>query len=143
MRDRSLRAVLRQDLRQPVPGWERPVPERVFCKKGLRDRSLAGETGSRTHEVLVLVTDLYACLSLCSFAHACEGRSLQAGTQELAIAIRSPCGFGRRSGLPWERLIPRMGMLTITGPLGTVKLDSLRVGLMPDSLRVGLIRAEL
>nr|CAD1837194.1 unnamed protein product [Ananas comosus var. bracteatus] len=37
-----LSTVLRQDLRQPVPGWERPVPERVFCEKGLRDRSLAG-----------------------------------------------------------------------------------------------------
>nr|CAD1823373.1 unnamed protein product [Ananas comosus var. bracteatus] len=87
--------------------------------------------------------DLYACLPLCSFAHACEGRSLQADTPKLAIAIRSPCGIGRRSGLLWERLIPRVGMLTTTGPLGTVKPDSLRVGLMPDSLRVDLIRVEL
>nr|CAD1834513.1 unnamed protein product [Ananas comosus var. bracteatus] len=31
----------------------------------------------------------------------------------------SPCGIGRRSGLPLERLIPRVGMLTTTGPLGS------------------------
>nr|CAD1823354.1 unnamed protein product [Ananas comosus var. bracteatus] len=31
----------------------------------------------------------------------------------------SPCGIGRRSGLPWARLIPRVGMMTTTGPLGT------------------------
>nr|CAD1832712.1 unnamed protein product [Ananas comosus var. bracteatus] len=31
----------------------------------------------------------------------------------------SPCGIGRRSGLPWARLIPRVGMLTTTGPLGS------------------------
>nr|CAD1830222.1 unnamed protein product [Ananas comosus var. bracteatus] len=26
-----------------------------------------------------------------------------------------PCGIGRRSGLPWARLIPRVGMMTTTG----------------------------
>nr|CAD1834509.1 unnamed protein product [Ananas comosus var. bracteatus] len=31
----------------------------------------------------------------------------------------SPCGIGRRSGLPWDRLIPRVGMMTTTGPLGS------------------------
>nr|CAD1821706.1 unnamed protein product [Ananas comosus var. bracteatus] len=31
----------------------------------------------------------------------------------------SPCGIGRRSGLPWGRLIPRVGMMTTTGPLGS------------------------
>nr|CAD1821663.1 unnamed protein product [Ananas comosus var. bracteatus] len=31
----------------------------------------------------------------------------------------SPCGIGRRSGLPWARLIPRVGVMTTTGPLGT------------------------
>nr|CAD1837521.1 unnamed protein product [Ananas comosus var. bracteatus] len=31
----------------------------------------------------------------------------------------SPCGIGRRSGLPWARLIPRVGMMTTTGPLGS------------------------
>nr|CAD1818652.1 unnamed protein product [Ananas comosus var. bracteatus] len=64
---------------------------------------------------------LLAC-HLCSFAHACEGRSLQAGTPEIAIATYArPCGIGRRSGLPWGRLIPRVGMLTTTGPLGTAQ----------------------
>nr|CAD1823371.1 unnamed protein product [Ananas comosus var. bracteatus] len=65
---------------------------------------------------------IIACLPLCSFAHACEGRSLQAGTPEIAIATYArPCGIGRRSGLPWGRLIPRVGMLTTTGPLGTAQ----------------------
>nr|CAD1834635.1 unnamed protein product [Ananas comosus var. bracteatus] len=64
---------------------------------------------------------LLAC-HLCSFAHACEGRSLQAGTPEIAIATYArPCGIGRRSGLPWGRLIPRVGMLTTTGLLGTAQ----------------------
>nr|CAD1827325.1 unnamed protein product [Ananas comosus var. bracteatus] len=31
----------------------------------------------------------------------------------------SPCEIGRRSGLPWARLIPRVGMMTTTGPLGS------------------------
>nr|CAD1818456.1 unnamed protein product [Ananas comosus var. bracteatus] len=45
---------------------------------------------------------IIAFLPLCSFAHACEGRSLQAGTPEIAIATYArPCGIGRRSGLPW------------------------------------------
>nr|CAD1824688.1 unnamed protein product [Ananas comosus var. bracteatus] len=34
-------------LGQPVPHWKRPVPERVSCVKGPRDRSLAGETDPR------------------------------------------------------------------------------------------------
>nr|CAD1832957.1 unnamed protein product [Ananas comosus var. bracteatus] len=64
----------------------------------------------------------FACLPLCSFALACEGRSLQAGTPEIAIAIYArSCGIGRRNGMPWGRLIPRVGMLTTTGPLGTAQ----------------------
>nr|CAD1827315.1 unnamed protein product [Ananas comosus var. bracteatus] len=48
------------------------------------------------------------------------GRSLQAGTPEIAIRdTYSPCGIGRRSGLPWARLIPRVGMMTTMGPLGS------------------------
>nr|CAD1820426.1 unnamed protein product [Ananas comosus var. bracteatus] len=44
---------------------------------------------------------IIACSPLCSFAHACEGRSLQADTPEIAIATYArPCGIGRRSGLP-------------------------------------------
>nr|CAD1835769.1 unnamed protein product [Ananas comosus var. bracteatus] len=65
------------------------------------------------------LTHFYACLPLCSFAHAYEVRSPQAGTQEIAIATHArPCGIGRRNGMPWGRLIPRVGMLTTTGPLG-------------------------
>nr|CAD1838452.1 unnamed protein product [Ananas comosus var. bracteatus] len=64
--------------------------------------------------------DDHACLPLCSFAQACEGRSLQADTPELAYATScSPVRIGHRSGLPWVRLIPSEGMLTTTGPLGT------------------------
>nr|CAD1827322.1 unnamed protein product [Ananas comosus var. bracteatus] len=74
------------------------------------------------HDDLRLETDFYACLLLCSFAHACEGRSLQAGTPEIAIATHArPCGIGRRNRMLWGRLIPRVGMLTTTGPLGTAQ----------------------
>nr|CAD1839733.1 unnamed protein product [Ananas comosus var. bracteatus] len=67
----------------------------------------------------VTVDRFYACLPLCSFSHACEGRSLQAGTPEIAIATYvRPCGIRRRSGLPWGRLVPRVEMLTTTEPLG-------------------------
>nr|CAD1832641.1 unnamed protein product [Ananas comosus var. bracteatus] len=38
------------------------------------------------HDDIGLETEIYACLPLCSFAHACEGRSPQAGTPEIAIA---------------------------------------------------------
>nr|CAD1829978.1 unnamed protein product [Ananas comosus var. bracteatus] len=41
-RDRSPQYSVAAGLRQPVPGCERPVLERVFCEKGPRDRSLAG-----------------------------------------------------------------------------------------------------
>nr|CAD1835572.1 unnamed protein product [Ananas comosus var. bracteatus] len=69
-----------------------------------------------------LETDDYACLPLCSFAHACEGRFAQAGTPDIAIAIYThPCEIGRQNGMPWRRLIPRVGMLTTTGPLGTAQ----------------------
>nr|CAD1821747.1 unnamed protein product [Ananas comosus var. bracteatus] len=74
------------------------------------------------HDDLRLETDFYACLPLCSFAHACESYSPQAGTPEIAIATYArPCGIGRRNGMPWGRLIPRVGMLTTTGPLGTAQ----------------------
>nr|CAD1827329.1 unnamed protein product [Ananas comosus var. bracteatus] len=62
-----------------------------------------------------LLTVDYACLPLCSFAHACEGRPLQAGTPELAYAtVARSCGIGCRSGLPW-------GVYTTTGPLGAAQ----------------------
>nr|CAD1823334.1 unnamed protein product [Ananas comosus var. bracteatus] len=79
------------------------------------------EIGER-HDDIRLETDDYACLPLCSFAHACEGRSPQAGTSEIAIATYAcPCGIGRQNGMPWGKLIPRVGMLTTTGPLGTAQ----------------------
>ena len=57
----------------------------------------------------------FACLPSCSFAHACEGSSLQAGTPELAYAtVARPCRIGCRSGLPW-------GVYTTTGPLGAAQ----------------------
>nr|CAD1823389.1 unnamed protein product [Ananas comosus var. bracteatus] len=74
------------------------------------------------HDDLRLETDFYACLPLCSIAHTCEGRSPQAGTPEIAIATHArPCGIGRRNGMPWGRLILRVGMFTTTGPLGTAQ----------------------
>nr|CAD1825774.1 unnamed protein product [Ananas comosus var. bracteatus] len=73
-----------------------------WSKTALGDRSLAGR--DRSHQ-LVLRGLLEATgpwqsfdyLPLCSFAHACEGRSLQAGTPEMAIAIHI-----RRAGLGAE-----------------------------------------
>uniref|UniRef100_A0A6V7QS02 Uncharacterized protein n=1 Tax=Ananas comosus var. bracteatus TaxID=296719 RepID=A0A6V7QS02_ANACO len=71
----------------------------------------------------VLTVD-FACLPSCSFAHACEGSSLQAGTPELAYAtVARPCGIGCRSGLPW-------GVYTTTGPLGAAQARLPGVG--PD-----------
>nr|CAD1833625.1 unnamed protein product [Ananas comosus var. bracteatus] len=62
-----------------------------------------------------LVIVEFASLPSCSFAHACEGRSLQAGTPELAYAaVARPCEIGCRSGLPW-------GVFTTTGPLGAAQ----------------------
>nr|CAD1833554.1 unnamed protein product [Ananas comosus var. bracteatus] len=74
------------------------------------------------HDDLRLETGFYACLPLCLFAHACEGRSPQAGTLKIAIATHARlCGIGRRNGMPWGRLISRVGMLTTTGQLGTAQ----------------------
>nr|CAD1837468.1 unnamed protein product [Ananas comosus var. bracteatus] len=93
-----------------IPAWVTEVTEGYMgdeeCKKLITRLTLQSEDAS------VII----ACLPLCSFAHTCEGRSLQAGTPEIAIATYAcPCGIGRRSGLPWGRLIPRVGMLTTTG----------------------------
>nr|CAD1817863.1 unnamed protein product [Ananas comosus var. bracteatus] len=88
---------------------------------------------------------IIACLPSCSFAHACEGRSLQAGTPEIAIATYArSCGIGRRHGLPWVRLIPRVGMLTTTGPLGTAQARQPTVfGLVVHSLKSVIAHWEL
>nr|CAD1832962.1 unnamed protein product [Ananas comosus var. bracteatus] len=46
------------------------------------------------------------------------GRSPQVGTPEIAIATPArSCRIGRQNESPWGRLIPRVGMLTTTGPL--------------------------
>nr|CAD1823522.1 unnamed protein product [Ananas comosus var. bracteatus] len=44
-------------------------------------KGLQGVLGG--HDDIGLETDDYACLPLCSFAYACEGRSLQTGTPEM------------------------------------------------------------
>nr|CAD1830341.1 unnamed protein product [Ananas comosus var. bracteatus] len=76
------------------------------------------ETENIANEIVIIETCWtvnLACLPLCSFAHACEGSSLQAGTPELAYAtVARPCGIGCRSGLPW-------GVYTTTGPLGAAQ----------------------
>nr|CAD1825824.1 unnamed protein product [Ananas comosus var. bracteatus] len=77
---------------------------------------------NRGHDDRGLKMEDYACLPLCSFAHTCEGRSPQAGTPEIANATQArPCGIGRQNRMPWGRLIPTVGMLTTTGPLGTAQ----------------------
>nr|CAD1831534.1 unnamed protein product [Ananas comosus var. bracteatus] len=86
----------------------------------------------------------HACLPLCSFAQVCEGHSPQAGTPELAYATsRSPCGTGRRSGLPW-------GVLTTTGPLGMAQAalhfihpQRKRLGIAAKESRLARVSLEL
>nr|CAD1824817.1 unnamed protein product [Ananas comosus var. bracteatus] len=80
---------------------------RIFT---LGDRSLVGETGppwqcdrSPTGET--------SSRSLPTSRHSRDGHR----------DTYSLCGIGRRSGLPWERLIPRVGILTTTGPLGSAR----------------------
>nr|CAD1835723.1 unnamed protein product [Ananas comosus var. bracteatus] len=115
-----------------------PIQKTVFCQPEPRGaRKLVGifvganegratETYATFHILDMMTWDLrrtytLAC-QLCSFAHACEGRSPQAGTPEIAIATHARSyGIGRRSGMPWGRLIPGVGMLTTTGPLGTAQ----------------------
>nr|CAD1844138.1 unnamed protein product [Ananas comosus var. bracteatus] len=96
-------------------GWK--PEELLFIFVILKFRSRI-ETENIANEIVIIETcwtvDL-ACLPLCSFAHACEGSSLQAGTPELAYAtVARPCGIGCRSGLPW-------GVYTTTGPLGAAQ----------------------
>nr|CAD1829914.1 unnamed protein product [Ananas comosus var. bracteatus] len=53
------------------------------------------------HDDIGLEIDFYVCLPLCSFAHACEGHSPQAGTPEIAIPTHAgPCGIRYRNGMP-------------------------------------------
>nr|CAD1823403.1 unnamed protein product [Ananas comosus var. bracteatus] len=67
---------------------------------GLEPSSRLDWKGSSSHlelERRLLLLRTYDYLPLSSFAHACEGRSLQAGTPEIAIAIHI-----RRAGLGAE-----------------------------------------
>nr|CAD1844067.1 unnamed protein product [Ananas comosus var. bracteatus] len=51
------------------------------------------------HDDWLLETMTLLACHLCSFAHACEGRSLQAGTPELAYATYArPCGIEKPTG---------------------------------------------
>nr|CAD1832729.1 unnamed protein product [Ananas comosus var. bracteatus] len=70
------------------------------------------------HEGWILESLTTLACHLCSFAHACEGRSLQAGTPELAYAtyVRS-CGI-EKPRVEWDRHIPRAGMLGYHRHLG-------------------------
>nr|CAD1838534.1 unnamed protein product [Ananas comosus var. bracteatus] len=55
---------------------------------------------------------------LCSFAHACEGCSLQAGTPESAYATMFARAVLRSLRVEWDRHIPRVGMLGYHRHLG-------------------------
>nr|CAD1823288.1 unnamed protein product [Ananas comosus var. bracteatus] len=112
----GLQLVLRRRKRLPPSRVSSPPPPPPFRYDPLRRNDFTNDM--RTWYLRQII----ACLPLCSFAHACEGRYLQAGTPEIAIATYArPCGIGRRNGMPWGRLIPRVGMLTTTGPLGTAQ----------------------
>nr|CAD1835501.1 unnamed protein product [Ananas comosus var. bracteatus] len=74
----------------------------------------ANEEDSRgiRHDDSELGTDDHACLPLCSFAHACEGRSPQAGTPEIANVTQArPCGIRHMAGLDTHRA----GFCWVTG----------------------------
>nr|CAD1817090.1 unnamed protein product [Ananas comosus var. bracteatus] len=95
---------------------ERLVDNSVRRNEGLRD-------GSR-HNDWVLETMITLVCHLCSFAHACEGRSLQAGTPELAYTTYTrSCGIEKTYGVGRDRLIPRVGMLELPPTLRWHKLD--------------------
>nr|CAD1835522.1 unnamed protein product [Ananas comosus var. bracteatus] len=89
----------------------------------------ANEEDSRgiRHDDSGLGADDHACLLLCSFAHACEGRSPQASTSEIANATQvRPCGIGRRNGMPWGRLISRSHPLRERLGIATTELPLAR-----------------
>nr|CAD1827507.1 unnamed protein product [Ananas comosus var. bracteatus] len=128
---RKLRALQEFLLPGPAPPGALPPPlsssSSSFSTTALADagnKRAAATIPSRPrpHDDIRLETDIYAFLPLCLFAHSCEGRFPQAGTPEIAIATYArPYGIGRRNGMPWGRLIPRVGMLTNMGPLGTAQ----------------------
>nr|CAD1818412.1 unnamed protein product [Ananas comosus var. bracteatus] len=72
------------------------------CDLVVHIRRLDSNPVDSSHDDIGLELETYACLPLCSFAYTYEGRSLQAGTREIAIATYArPCGIGRRNGMPW------------------------------------------
>nr|CAD1820295.1 unnamed protein product [Ananas comosus var. bracteatus] len=120
----------------PLPWYRYPAPQNLqfegfdakFWGAGYRyqgwvpEPRRVTENGALGYDDIELEMDDYAYLSLCSFVHACEGLYPQAGTPEIANAAQArPCEIGCRNGMPWGRLIPKVGMLTTTGPLGTAQ----------------------
>nr|CAD1830244.1 unnamed protein product [Ananas comosus var. bracteatus] len=97
--------------------FRRPIPyERAYVAMAISGVPACGEGPSQAccfGKVLASIWDFledsYAIGSLPTSRHSGDGHR----------DIYSPCGIGRRSGLPWARLIPRVGMLTTTGPLGS------------------------
>nr|CAD1824813.1 unnamed protein product [Ananas comosus var. bracteatus] len=96
--------------RGPVPGGS--VTHWTFANCEIRVFDECSEFFQRHDDWTFETLTTLAC-HLCSFAHTCEGRSLQAGTPELAYGtyarsygIEKPTGSG-------ERLIPRVGMLEL------------------------------
>nr|CAD1827467.1 unnamed protein product [Ananas comosus var. bracteatus] len=85
-----------------------------------------GLRGDLRHEDRVLETMTMLACHLCSFAHACKGRSLQAGTPELAyVTYDRSCGIEKPTGAWRDRLIPRGGMLELPLALRRHKPDYL------------------
>nr|CAD1830130.1 unnamed protein product [Ananas comosus var. bracteatus] len=88
---------------------------------------------------LVLWTTAY--MPLCAFAHACGVAPPKPALPNSLATDARKCTSERRNGMPWGRLIPRVGMLSTTGPLGTARLEltlSHVLGTIPVELREDL-----
>nr|CAD1835625.1 unnamed protein product [Ananas comosus var. bracteatus] len=103
------------ELRDDLSFEEQPLKILAREVKRFRNRDIPYV---KRHDDWVFETLTTLACHLCSFAHACEGRSLQAGTPELAYAtyVRS-CGIQK-----------------LTGSSGTDTFQSWDVGL-PQALR--------
>nr|CAD1833843.1 unnamed protein product [Ananas comosus var. bracteatus] len=76
------------------------------------NRTYGGSIGHDDQELSIVD---HACLPMCSFAQACEGRSHKPVLRSWPTRHHAcPCGIGRRSELSW-------GVFTTTGPLGTAQ----------------------
>nr|CAD1833647.1 unnamed protein product [Ananas comosus var. bracteatus] len=95
---------------------EIPYVKILWSNHDEREATWELESAMQEHYPYLFSMELeYTCLPSCSFAHACEGCSLQAGTPELAYAtVARRCGIGCRSGLPW-------GVYTTTGRLSAAQ----------------------